>query len=519
MATATAQSLLTPMAPVTPPTASCVFCTLTGISNPGIAIDTIDLELAPAFSSGTVDVFLKSGGVWYDYSMGNPVTAAVGRTPVPLSRPIYLGFSCTLDVAICVSGPLSHNYTGGPGLPVVGADMIFTPVGAASTVNGLPVPGTLSATFRYTIGPAGCPNVATVTEVGSGCHAEYESFYEWFTGTGAGAFDLSGLEVVGTSLSGAAGGPYVITVGPVPNLAVFNTGAFLASSTGVITITPPANGELYVAHSTPTFFDGDPSRGLGVGEDCWISPHQSFAGGAPSVATFLAGGSGGISVYSAWSDVTGGNIYYEDQGTAGYDCRVLYKNVREDAIGGAGPFNVAFTINKSSGSFKIAFSANNLRNNPCLVGYSGGGPNVDPGSMDLSNLWLYNTSHTTDVADVLPLRLSTIERPWQGPNVFHATTDNIVPGSSFHFGLVGLNSIVPTPLQLFVPSYPDCMLYCNPMVVTAGFAPRTSETWTVASFPAGFAYWGLPFCVQAVTIDPNGKWRSSNELRCVVGAM
>ncbi len=132
-----------------------------------------------------------------------------------------------------------------------------------------------------------------------------------------------------------------------------------------------------------------------------------------------------------------------------------------------------------------------------LVGYSPGGPSVDPGNSDLSALGVIVTSLT----DNPPLSLAGIGRPIQGAAAvnYDVTTGNIPASALIHIGIVGL---VRPGVPLGFLGMPGCDLNASPdVLIGPALFPPPSLTWTALTLPAlPPAFVGFEFNAQGVIL-------------------
>ncbi len=334
---------------------------------------------------------------------------------------------------------------------------------------------------------------ASVTSDGVGCVTRFASFYESMTAT---AMDLAGKRVVATANSGG----YSLQTLP-------GNGISLAAAAVML---PLGNDDSIVFGS----------YGLCIGSNGWVArgPGNSIAP-VPQPAVLLNQINQQI---SAWTDLdpsdpASGFVYYHEPAPG--VARVVWAGVI--APGNFVPNWFQITWNVFSGDWEIEFGTLATNNpTPWLVGYSPGGPSLNPGPSDVSTFGA--PTHLLSAFDVLPLTIAAIGRPVQ-QNVavqFNATTTNVEPTALLHIGIIGLTDPHLSLAFLGLPN--DCWLHASlDAFTTPVWFPTTTQNWNVLTLPAlPASVNGFVFHTQAITFDNNGlgpTTRVSNGLKCVVG--
>jgi hypothetical protein len=209
------------------------------------------------------------------------------------------------------------------------------------------------------------------------------------------------------------------------------------------------------------------------------------------------------SAWYSWHDMNpsiagSGQVKYEEAGTL---AQVTFDGVWD--FGGssaADANNIQFQINTATGSVVICWgtmSTLGASGTGHLVGYSPGGPSLDPGNTDLSAL----AALVTNNADVAPLSLVGVGRPVQGPVAvnYNVTTGNIPASALIHMGIVGL---VNPAAPLFFIGMPGCFLNSSlDVIIGPSLFPAPSLTWTAITLPAlPPAFVGFQFYAQGIIL-------------------
>ena len=334
---------------------------------------------------------------------------------------------------------------------------------------------------------------ATVVAQGSGCgNPAYASFYESFPT--AQSFDLTGR-----------------------SLSMINTGNGYAAVLGFDAITPVGPGATTLA-LTDDSQAAPGSLGLSVGSNCWISFGPGFPSTCcPSVLDLL---NSNFAVFTTWRDLNpqapgSGQVMYEENGSV---ATVTYDGVY--TFGTSQPNYTQFVIDTITRDVTIIWGPQGATGGEILVGFSPDGPNLDPGSRDLSTSTIFGI--TTDTG---PLELTAIGTPIQSSlaTTFDVTTSQIPAGALLHVGILGLTSpglpLGPTlgANGCFLHASVDLILSPLPM-------PGTAVTWTGMNLPALLPdFSGFRFYLQAAILGVSDNSAlgvgliTSNGLECTVG--
>jgi hypothetical protein len=318
------------------------------------------------------------------------------------------------------------------------------------------------------VSPAGGGTVATNTTLGQGCIREYASFYESFAT--AAAFDLSnttltllpsgsggyvGLTGIGSFLPvGSVGTPTSLTLSDDSEVTVpFTTGSF----PGWTSFTVCSNG--YVSKAT----------GNGT---AWT----------PTVATFLNASQDGFWCWHDFNPAAAGSGQVKVEQSASVTT-ITWDGVYDFGGTSAANANTWQLQLHASGQVVFAWQQMSGLGNGYLVGYSPGGPNQDPGSMDISS----TPAFTIYSSDITPLTLAATTRPKTGTS-WSLTVGNI-PATTV-FGVMIGGGADPGILDLGFLGMPTCQLRAS-LDALAAFTPAGS------SFPFSLGVPNNPALVNA----------------------
>ena len=480
----------------------------------GVSINSIDLNFSNAAgASGTVEIYLKDNawaphtGAWVGPVSTGTVAATVATgnpTPVSLSAPIELGPGCKFGFAIVADATLSHAYTTATFLPTVynTFELALTVGGATNTpFTGLSYsPRLANLNIHYTSGGS-CPTLASAVPVGSGCLAQFASFYEELP---AALFDLDGQKLSATP---DFFGGFDVTLAP---------GAGFTAPVGSV-VMPLGDDEAFDTAAVGG------TLGLFVGSNCWVAEGAGNAATfAPNLPEFLSNPARGV--YS-WTDLqpnaigSGAVYYHESAGVA---------TVTYDGVYGWGTQDrnfVQIVLDTNNSAWSIEWAGVPTTNpEGWLVGASPAGASADPGASDISAGGV-----AVAVTDIPALELVATNRPVQGAanSLFEVATTNIPPSSVAHVRLIGL---APTNVPLDGFGLVGCFQYLAVLESEMNiFFPTStpSFTWGVPlPSVASNSLLGQEFYLQSWVFGVsannflNGMGAiTSNALRCTIGAL
>jgi sugar lactone lactonase YvrE len=326
-------------------------------------------------------------------------------------------------------------------------------------------------------------SLASVTRSGAGCPAGRSvSFYELFPPT---AFDLAqGRIQMAPSGSGyrvAAGtGAFVAPVAPLPALGDDAVSApinlpfsfpFPGGSTSQIRIC--SNGFIHLS-------------GTGISTDF-----------SPTAAEAM---NGGPRLFPLWMDL---NPAAAGSGPVCYDVdasqtrvRVTWRDVPE--FQGTNLNTVQAELNASGVvEFRWLAAGNVGTNHSCLVGFSPGAANRDPGNRDLTATMPFTTQ-----SDVIPLEQDA-GRPALGVSS-QLTIRGIQGGSLAGIELIG-GPVGGNGLDLTGAGMPGCTLYVLPVVLTLPFATSSTTASIPFTVPNDPSLIGGRMDVQAMVVRPGAN--------------
>lgn len=366
---------------------------------------------------------------------------------------------------------------------------------AGQTLRFVPQDPSTAVDFTASIGPLpGCAQLPSYPPVasqpvsfGAGCPTAIPSgsIYESFTqNTGAVPFDLANTSImffrIGSGYAAFSGVPFdptfaatatVLTGGDdtLANLSLGAMGSFPFGTATMTAVTACTNGFLWLPNGTGTSFTPTPgalNSELPRIAPLWTDLNSSASGGG------------------AW--------YWENTNPA--FCRLTFENVREfNQAASANTFQVTLFATGDIG-FSYAAMSGGIAH-PIVVGISGGGVTLDPGSFDfvtagVNNLVSRNITPQSAMVHSLggPCRIglgfsmaSTVPAPLSGIGVF----------------VVGVAS-PSIPLAAF--GAPGCTLYAtldNLFFVSVGSSPMS----LAVTVPADMSFAGVALFSQAAALS------------------
>ncbi|MBK8096005.1 MAG: hypothetical protein IPK26_02805 [Planctomycetes bacterium] len=419
---------LSPTAPITITSWSLNLASPVG--TPG----TIDVLLAPVSRS----TLLLAPGAWTLFA-AVPVLAAGPGLPTTVALPPLALPPGTRGVALRTTG-VAHAVTVGNGSGTFTGPSLTLTAGEATNIPfTAPVlaPRFVNCRIGYTI--VGGGTTATANNYGTSCVPPLPaSFYEQFA---AGQMDLAGLQVTLVF----TGNGYVA----VPGLSPFQTPV----SPTPLSLTDDSETSVSL---TGTFgFPGGSTNTLTICSNGFVSAAVgngiSFA---PSATAFLAMPR---SVWGTWHDFNpsaGGQVLFHMVGSLA--C-VTWDQVPD--FGGASTSTFQMQFDLGTGFVHFVWVSMSLAGNNYLAGYSPGGPNVDPGSRDLTAT--IAATFRLPTVDSQGLLVQTAARPLLGATLTVTTAE--IPVGALAAGLLfGLTQRLPgidlTPLGLN-----GCSRYLDPV--------------------------------------------------------
>jgi hypothetical protein len=323
-----------------------------------------------------------------------------------------------------------------------------------------PVAGQLGRVNMFTSTGGSGSVLATNTVVGQGCIQRYASFYELFATPAS--FDLNNNGI--TLLPN--GNTYIVTSGG----AFLPIGSVQAAPTGLVL----ADDAEVTVPFTVGSFPGPTGAWTGVsvisnGVVSQAPGNSTIA--APAVATMLAAANTAFYSQADFDPSVGGTVWFEE--SAGLSM-ITWDNVPSWSV--AGSTNTFQVQLYSSGMVVMAWGnmATGGANGGLLVGYSPGGPNLDPGNTDLSAL---TAPIVLDAGDLPPLQLAGITRPKTGTS-WDLQTTNIPATGVIGVDVFGLSD--PGLNDLTFLGMPGCGLRASLDLLNAWLVAGATHNYSLA---------------------------------------
>ncbi|MEO6597972.1 MAG: hypothetical protein ABIP94_24780 [Planctomycetota bacterium] len=285
---------------------------------------------------------------------------------------------------------------------------------------------------------SGSGTVATRTPYGTGCYRRMASYYEFFSTSAA--FDLSnsGISMV------PSGSDYVV----LPGITTW-----VAPTAAATTLALTDDSQVAVTLASPFPHAGGTTTSLMVCSNGFVS--VATGNGTtftPAVATMLNAQQTG---WWNWHDYNptlagGGQVKYEQVGNVSY---ITWDGVWDFSGTTAANANTfQFQFDRTSGAVHLLFQTMSALGNARLVGYSPGGPSLDPGNVDLSVV--LPNAITLSSADLNPLTLTASARPLIGTTINLVTANQI--GTNVGVNFLSLGQIPAPGFDLGVIGAPGC---------------------------------------------------------------
>lgn len=414
---------------------------------------------SPAGTPGTIELFaapltrtavLQNQAAWTLIGSAS-VTAAGPGVPTTVTLPPLALQATTRGIAVRATG-VSHALTVGNGNGTfTGPSLTLTAGEASNVLFTAPIlaPRIANCRIGYTVN--GGPTSATATNYGTSCVPPvFASFYELFP---SGPIDLAGQQITLVF----TGNGYVA----LPGLSPFQTPVVATA----LTLTD--DSETTVALTGTLNFPGGSTNALTICSNGFISAAPGNGiGFAPNANTFVGMPQ---AVWGTWHDFnpsTGGQVLFH---TVGNLACFTWDRVPDFGSSGVSTFQMQFDL--GTGFVHFAWSSMS-GGNSFLVGYSAGGPNVDPGSRDLSAT-IAATFRIADT-DSPGLRLRTTGRPVLGTSLSVTTAD--IPAGALVAGLLFGLTQQQSGIDLSPLGLTGCSRYLDPADQLVQIAPLASWT-------------------------------------------
>lgn len=488
------------------------FTLTTGLD--AVTIHAIDFGMlgGPGLA-GTIDVYTTPGG-----HAGNETNASVwtlaatctitssiqpgNPTPSTMSAPLAIPANTSVGIAYVASTSLALSMTvataphpfsySACGLTLQGGSATNFPWAGSVFIPRLP-----NTTLYYSVA-GDCSGVETI---GTGCYGRFASAYQESTlDVFAQGNTMSGIDFFNTS----AGYLILPAVQSAPSIGSLDPFVLPIPSVGDDIILPV--GTLGLTMCTNGWLATGPGN-----SNAWV----------PTPALLLDQPSEQFSFWSDFQPNAGGSIYYEESGT-----RALLTFDDVFAWGTTDPNTFQFDYDSATGDCSLYFgSLSSSVSHPILIGYSPGGPNLDPGSVDIAAELSANGAIVMTNSDTLPLRLDPVGNPIQlaAASDWDLTTSDFEAGALLHVGMLGVAN---PGLPLDVIGLPSaCTLYASPNVILPPvvITGQSSHTWTALTLPpVTQPFAGFELYAQAFTLDTSLQFdaaRASNGVKGLVGSL
>ncbi|MBM4059947.1 MAG: hypothetical protein FJ265_02475 [Planctomycetes bacterium] len=478
-----------------------VYFDLNVLNPAGLTLTSIDVNLNDVPSTvGAVEIYLTPGvtrtvnqtnaAAWTLSSFGNVTAAgAGGPSPVTLTNPIPLAPGL-YGVAFKAIG-VTHAYTNGNGANqnYANADLGLAAGEASNVPFTAPIfsPRVVNTRIYYAIGSTG--TLAVATQYGVGCVTKAASLYEHFPTTPS--IDLSNW---GFQMLNTGAGYFVLP----------STAAFVAPSPTATNLNLGDDAETTVTLSAALPYPGGATTTLNVCSNGHISTASNGAAFdyTPTPAELLGWANTTWAVWRDFVPTTSGpdNVYFEEIAGTAY---ITWLNVLgyNGTSPGITPSTFQLQFNLTSGSVDFVFLGLDTVSisgwtggEGWVVGYSPGGPSLDPGSTDLTVA--VPGGITLAAADVAPLALAA-QRPLVNTTI-NLTTSNIGPTAPFGAVLLSFTGGLPG-LNLTGIGMPGCWKYNN-SDVTLLFLPGGSSSFATPFAVPNFV--GVVLQAQSAVYDP-----------------
>ena len=489
---------------------SAASITITGFDQVFSTTGSSDVEVYT--KAGTWSGFENNAGAW---TLAGSATAIAHQgppnlTPLPITLNVNVPAGATQAFYITVTAATATNVsytTGVNGIgAVIGTDGLIQVLGGPGKTYpfgsnfGLPTAGRLwNGQVHYCVNG----NPATNTNLGLGCIRAFASFYEFFATPAQ--FDLNNSAITLTP----SGGGYVVTSG----------GSFLpvgSVQTPALPLVLADDAEVTVPFTVGSF-SGPTGAWTGVsvisnGKVSQAAGNSTLA--APSITTMLAEPQTAFYTQADFdpSLATGaGTVWFEESAAV--------TSITWDAV-------ASWNVPASSNTFQIQLYANGNvvmawqtmatggANGGLLVGYSPGGPNLDPLNSDLSAL---GSISLTGVDGPPAMSVTATSRPVIG-TTWNLQVNNIPAGATLGVEVFGLTD--PGIDDLSIIGMPGCGLRAALDVLNAFVPSGSTHTYglVVPNNPALIGFQVYTTVGMFVSPPPNAFGAvTANGVRGVVG--
>jgi hypothetical protein len=472
-----------------------------------IRLTSVDFRLAGGVTPGnivtypSVNVYLQNAAVDFltpsttfasnrtvdplpapNFSGPVTTTAATGTTPndwfitIPLSTPFdfdpSVGVDLLMEIEILVAPSPVLGNTISTGFTA--AAHFCNSVRSVNTTTALiGTPSAFCPVARFGYGPV--PGAAVAQTTGAGCINKYASFYELFTTPAA--FDLNNQAITLIPNSGG----YVAV----------QSGAFIPRSPAATLQALTDDSEANYVFANGGSFPGFASLTIGSNGYIAAGPGNTNQGttiiAAPNPLTMLNAANAGFYCQSdldpaSPNNAPGAGVYVEETASLTTITWEGVCNWADPAVATHtfAPNTFQFQL-YASGQVTIAWQTMGTASNNggLLVGYSPGGPSLNPGSADLSA----TASLALEASDTPALALGFVNRPVLN-TTWNLTTSNVPANTVLGVDIFGIAD--PGINDLFFLGAPGCGLRASLDVLNAWFptGPTHAYSLPIPSNPA-----------------------------------
>jgi hypothetical protein len=172
--------------------------------------------------------------------------------------------------------------------------------------------------------------------------------------------------------------------------------------------------------------------------------------------------------------------------------------------GTSSPETMQMQFDTATGTVRMVWTTISNAGNGWLVGWSPGGPSLDPGSQNLSAALPATFARLG--ADVLPLELAASARPIVGNTVLYTTSriPEFAPGAGVYVALAIFSTTpIPAPgIDLGVLGMPGCPLLVGTLDATLAAVAVTDTAPVAVTFPATAPIGAALFAQSAALFTP-----------------
>ncbi|MBL8753103.1 MAG: hypothetical protein JNK15_07355 [Planctomycetes bacterium] len=498
--------------------------------NTTVTIQALDVNLSSAPGViGTIEVYTTVPGI--TTYVGNTAAPALwSALPVATGQVVAAGANQYSHVCLStgivlppgsIGVALRHVecqpwYTNQPASSFSTAELTLS----AGAVQGVPwgaltQPRIWNGRIHYALGSV-AHACASNTRYGPGCYQQQQSFYQFFSNAPSAAAALSGRAI---------------------SFLANNPGYSVVSAPAHPWVAPSATATAFVADDAEFAWTWPSGTPFGPGGPTTIYVHSNGivslapqtgltpSSYRPNVPAFL---NAGATAFWSWHDFVAtaagsGAIKLEEVAGVLY---VTWDGV-ESYAAAANPSWLQFQLVLATGDVHLVWQSitalgTSLYGDSHVVGFSPGGPSMDPGPTDVATF----TSVALGTSDVAPLTLNASPRPALGSTVTWATTNPpTIGGIGLHFlSVADLPPFSPAGLDLGVIGAGGCVANVD---IAQGYGSLISNLGgafpgmdVALAIPVNLGLLGTPLYGQSVWFDAAANAAglvTSNAVQSVIG--